>query len=134
MKTAWGPESESAAVTLVFPEGWTEIDGVENLLALVAIRLRELILQSDEPELATRYFLEALDNAGLIDPYVDAKELAKGSRTEIGNLLDRPELRSRLISLADVSRQDYPLKPNKPTPDWYDEMNLQEWADEVAMM
>lgn len=134
MKRVWVPRSDAGAMTLEFPEGWTEIEDRANLLALVAIRLKELILQEDEPKLAIRNFLETLDNAGLIDPYLDEKALAKGEWSEIYNLLDRPELRSRLISLADVSRQDYPLKPNKPTPDWYDEMNLQEWADEVAMM
>lgn len=128
MNNTWVPETGSEAVTLMFPEGWTEIDSPANLVALVAVRLRELILQEDEPRRAVRDFLTALDEAGLIDPYVDEKELAKANRQEIYNLLDRPELLGRLHDLADVNKKDYPLKPNQPTPDWYSEMNLLDWA------
>ena len=132
MKKAWVPESESAAVTLMFPEGWTEIDGPENLLALVAMRIRELILLSDDPSWEVRNCLKTLDEAGLIDPYLDEKALAKANRQEIYNLLDRPELRGRLLDLANVSKKDYPLKPNQPTPDWYVEMSLLDWANAAA--
>lgn len=134
MNTTWVPESESAAVTLMFPEGWTEIDGLPNLIALVAVRVRELILQSDEPEWEVSHFLTTLDEAGLIDPYVDGTELAKANRQEIYNLLDRPGLLHRLYNLADVNKKDFPLKPNQPTPDWYKEMNLLDWANAVAEM
>ena len=134
MKSVWIPMSESQAMTLEFPSGWTEIEDRANLLALVAIRLRELILQEDEPQRAVRNLLETLENAGLIDQYLDEKALAKGERSEIYNLLDRPELESRLVAMTEVENKDYPLKPSKPTPDWYKQMTLQEWADEVAMV
>jgi hypothetical protein len=132
MNNTWVPESESVAVTLMFPEGWTELAGLLNLRALVEVRLRELILQSADPEWEVRHFLTTLDEAGLIDPYVDRKELEKANRQEIYNLLDRPELMARIYDLADVSRKDFPLKPNRPKPDWYDEITLLDWANAVA--
>ena len=132
MKMAWVPESGSAAMTLVFPEGWSEVDSPENLIALVAMRIRELILRSDDPEWEIRNFLATLDEAGLIDPYLDEKALAKANRQEIYSLLDRPELRGRLLDLANVSKPDYPLKPNQPTPAWYGEMSLLDWANAAA--
>jgi hypothetical protein len=133
MNDTWTPETESEAVTLKMPEGWTEIDSRANLIALVAIRIRELILQSDEPEWEVRHFLTTLDEAGLIDPYLDEKALAKANRSEIYNLLDRPELESRIYDLADVSKKDFPLKPNSKAPDWYSEMTLLDWANAVVM-
>lgn len=134
MKRVWVPKSEAGAMTLEFPEGWTEIEDQSNLMGLVAMRIRELILQEDEPMRATRGCLETLENAGLIDPYLDEKALAKGDRSEIYNLLDRPELAYRLVAMTEVENKDYPLKATKPTPDWYRQMTLQEWADEVAMI
>ena len=128
MNNTWVPETGSEAVTLMFPEGWTEVDGLPNLKALVEVRIRELILQEDEPKRAVRDFLTTLDEAGLIDPYVDEKELAKASWQEISNLLDRPELESRIYDLAEAPFLKFPLKPNQPKPDWYDEMTLLDWA------
>ena len=133
-KEVWMPESESAAVTLALPDGWTEISSPDELIVLVEIRIKELILKTDEPEWEVRHMLRTLDEAGLIDPYIDRKALSEASEQEIQNLLDRPELRGRILDQANVSRADYPLRPNSPMPEWYSEANLLDWANAVAEM
>ena len=125
----WVPETESAAMTLPMPEGWTEIEDRENLLALVEIRLRELLVEDEAPARAAAYLLAELENSGLIGPAFSAAKLAKGDREEIFQLMQSPELRTRLEDLAGVNWEMYPLKPTRTR---VPEISLADWVNEVA--
>lgn len=126
---AWVPETGSAAMTLPMPEGWTEIEDRENLLGLVEIRLRALLVEDEAPARAAEYLVRELEMAGLVGPVFDARKLAKGDREEIFQLMQSPELRTRLEDLAGVSWEAYPLKPirTKVLP-----ISLADWVDEVT--
>lgn len=129
----WEPPSESPALTLLLPDGWESVNSQDSLLHLIAIRLRELILAEDEPELSIEYLLDELESAGLIDPYLDKNLLTKGDAGEIQNLLDRPDLKWRLLEMAGVEKSDFPLKPNG-TPDGletYQGLSLTDWVNDV---
>lgn len=133
-KRLWGPSSESPALTLLLPDGWESVETQDELLFLIARRLRELILAEDEPELSIEYLLDELESAGLIDPYLDKNLLTKGDAGEIQNLLDRPDLKWRLLEMAGVEKSDFPLKPNG-TPDGletYQSLSLTDWVQEVV--
>lgn len=126
---AWVPETESAAMTLPMPEGWTEIEDRENLLALVEIRLRELLVEDEAPTRAAEYLVRELETAGLVGPVFDARKLAKGDREEVFQLMQSPELRTRLEDLAGVNWADYPLKPTRIREP---EISLADWVNEVT--
>lgn len=133
-KRLWVPSSESPALTLLLPDGWESVETQDELLFLIARRLRELILAEDEPELSIEYLLDELESAGLIDPYLDKNLLTKGDAGEIQNLLDRPDLKWRLLEMAGVEKSDFPLKPNG-TPDNltdYQALTLSEWVQGVV--
>lgn len=133
-KRLWVPSSESPALTLLLPDGWESVETQDELLFLIARRLRELILAEDEPELSVEYLLDELESAGLIDPYLDKNLLTKGDAGEIQNLLDRPDLKWRLLEMAGVEKSDFPLKPNG-TPDNltdYQALTLSEWVQGVV--
>lgn len=126
---AWVPETESAAMTLPMPEGWTEIEDRENLRALVEIRLRELLVEDEAPTRAAEYLVKELETAGLVGPVFDARKLAKGDREEIFQLMQSPELWTRLEDLAGVNWEMYPLKPIKTR---VPEISLADWVNEVT--
>jgi len=133
-KRLWVPSSESPVLTLLLPDGWESVETQDELLFLIARRLRELILAEDEPELSIEYLLDELESAGLIDPYLDKNLLTKGDAGEIQNLLDRPDLKWRLLEMAGVEKSDFPLKPNG-TPDNltdYQALTLSEWVQGVV--
>ena len=132
-KRLWVPSSESPALTLLLPDGWESVETQDDLLFLVASRLRELILAEDEPGLSIAYMLDELESAGLTDPYLDKNLLTKGDAGEIQNLLDRPDLKWRLLEMAGVEKSDFPLKPNG-TPDGletYQSLSLTDWVNDV---
>lgn len=129
----WEPPSESPALTLLLPDGWENVETQDDILFLIARRLRELILAEDDPKESVAYLLSELENAGLIDPYLDRKALIKGSASEVASLLERPDLRSRLLEMSGVEKSDFPLKPNG-TPDGletYQSLSLTDWVNDV---
>ena len=126
---AWVPETGSAAMTLPMPEGWTEIEDRENLLGLVEIRLRALLVEDEAPTRAAEYLVRELEMAGLVGPVFDARKLAKGDREEIFQLMQSPELRTRLEDLAGVNWEAYPLKPVRTRDP---EISLADWVNEVT--
>ena len=129
----WIPETEQIALSLVIPESWKEgIKDRENLRSLTEKRLRQLILEAEDPEEAVKYLDLELDVAGLIGPYHSRSQLANGDKNAIFQLLQEPELWQRILDL--MGKLTFPIQPNATAEQMqeHEEVNLMEWTNDVT--
>ncbi len=129
----WMPTEEGYwMLTIQCPEGLTEIEDLEHYLSILQRNLQWTIQESNEPEWEVEQMLESLEEAGLIDPYLDKKALAAGSNREWEELFQRPDLRTRIKQMLGEAKFPLIPKPSQEAAELFQEISLPEWAQSVA--
>lgn len=126
----WVPKTGWTALALQTPNG--QIKSLDSLRGILEVRLSNLILESEGPEDEVQLLLESLEASGLVDPHLSKKKLVARDRQELADLLERPELWTRIMQM--LGALEFPLMPNATEDDAtaYEEMSLEEWAQQVT--